>query len=250
MALLSLDEHIDYLETKRGLAKTTIRNYRYAAKHLNITNINTDALADLWTYLSSQLPEYGADGSLIKNGHYAYVFHANSAISSLLSMHGLTAKGSEYDVLREKLGRLKHVPEGYTEEQLKTLLKASKWSARHFGLYRLLIFLIYTGVRISSAANVRFSDFKQVEGVDGVWAVRVVGKGRKYDAIISAKALEHMKLWNPYYSDLITGFNPKIMKSSFANYNRSLLVHAIMSKGISQDVTINTAIFHSIRKAF
>jgi integrase len=250
VALLSLVKHIDYLESKGRLAKATINNYRYAAERLNIDIINTDKLSELWTSLSSQLPEPGSEGTPVKGRRFGYVFHVNGAIGSLLARHNITEKGSGYNSFREKLGKLRHVPQGYTDDQLRLLLKASKRSGYNFGLYRLLVFLIYTGVRISSAANVKFSDFKPVEGLNGVFAVRVVGTGRTYDAIISSNALEHMKSKNPKGSDLMSGYKPGIMKSSFSNYNRSLLARAIISKGISQEVSLNTSIFHSIRKAF
>lgn len=250
MALLSLLKHIDYLESGGRLAKATINNYRYAAKRLSIEIINTDKLPELWAFLSSKLPDPGADGSLIRGGSFGYVFQVNGAIGSLLTLNNITEKGPGYNAFRKKLGKLGHITQGYTDDQLRLLLEVSKRSGWTFGLYRLLVFLIYTGVRISSAANVKFSGFKPVEGVNGVWAVTVMGTGRAYDAIISSRALEHMKSRNPRNSDLISGYKPEIMKSSFANYNRSLLARVIVSRGISQDVSMNTSIFNSIRKAF
>lgn len=250
MAVLSITEHIDYLESKRRLAKTTIRNYRYAVKRLKIENIDTSALADTWNYLSSQLPEHAANGEVVKNGHYGYVLQVNGVIGSLLKFHEVKAKGAEFDMLRKKLESMRHVPDAYTSDQLKILLSKTKWSGNNLGLYRLLVFLIYSGVRISSAAKVKFSEMKPVDGVDGVYAVRVEAKGRQYDAIINKRAVEHMQFWNPSKSDLISGHRPETMKSSFSDYNRSRLAAAITSAEISEQVSVNTSIFNSIRKAY
>ena len=250
MAVLKIDDHIEYLAKARGLAPTTLQNYRYAAGRLGIEFIDTAKLPDLWTRLDGMLPDVDPDtGKTLSGIPYGYFNHVVGLVCGLLSLRNMDYRSYEYNVFREKLGRLaRHSPEAYTDDHLRLILKESR-SSKGFALFRLLIFLTYTGARISSAHGVKFSDFKDVPGYADVLQVPLVGKGHRYTGIISRKAFDAMKFHNYDESnDNISGHSDT-MKSSFAAYNRSLLNSIIKRAGIFE-VTENTDATRSIRKWF
>jgi len=249
MPRLSLRSHVKHLQQEDRLSPKTIENYSSAIDRLNIDVVDTDRLSEFWDYLGSCLPEFDSEGVMVRGKPYSYVMHANALASSMLSLQGITAKGPGYDNFRARLGRYtRHSPAPYTEEQVKLLLRESRMR-RGFGLYRLLIFLVYTGAKISYAQGVKISDFKEVPGYDKVLAVSMRARKHRYTAMISRKAAEQIQFYNLRDDDLISGHDGT-KKSSFTTYNRALLAYTITSAGISQQVTENRAITDSFRKFF
>lgn len=248
--MLTVKEHIKYLRDKRGVKENTLYNYVYAAKNLGITEIDTGKLPDLWLRLTEMLPQRNPVTNQLSNTKYGYLYKFRILVESMLRLHNVQKESYEYNAFVEQLDKLKHVPIAYTEEQIRLLFKEAKFAGRNFGLFRLLLFMTYTGCRVTSCANVQFSKFKTVDDVPDVYAVPVVGKGHAYDAIIAKHVVEEMQRWNPSNSDFISNWSGEVHKSSFADYNRSLLGHVIVSKGIQDKITVETTIFHSIRKFY
>lgn len=257
MPIFSLKDHIKYLRDKRGVKENTLYNYVYAAKNLGITQVDTDDLPVLWARLTVMLPTRNPTTNELSNKNYGNVYKFRILVMSLLNLHNVPFESYEYNVLVDQLRQLRHVPIAYNEKQIRLLLKESKlgFGGSVFGLYRLLLFLTYTGCRVASVANVSVGSFETVDGVPGVYAVPVIGKGRgryghPYSAIIAKHAVEEMQRWNPKESDFISNWNGEVNRSSFGNYHRSQLAHIIQSRGLEEQITVDTAIFHSIRKFF
>lgn len=250
----SLLKHIDYLEKERNLAPNSILAYRKASSRLGIDEIDFDALPKLWSKLYDNLPDMTEDGVVTKEGLWGYVTIIRGPIWSLLKMMDIEPKGLEFHMLEEKIAKLKDIkgiPKGYTEAQIKLLLRESRFAGYRYGLFRLLIFLTYTGCRISAAAGIDpYKDFREIPEVPGVLAVRVTSKRHTYDAIIAKHAYEEILRWNPASSPTLSGHREGTMKSSFSDYNRALLEYVISSKSLGKDLSVDTSIFHSIRKFF
>lgn len=249
MPVLKIDDHLEYLAKSRGLSQSTLDNYTYAKDRLGIQEIDTDNLSGLWTKLAELLPDVDAGTGRTLNGlPYGYLANFNGLVCGLLSLRNINYKSYEYNIFRERLGKLSaHSPEAYTDEQLRLILKESRTS-KGFGLFRVLLFLTYSGCRISSAHGVKFSEMKEVPNYPKVLSVPLIGKGHRYTGIISKKAVEVMRFHNFSDLDLISG-HKDTMKSSFAKYHRSLLIASIKRAGIF-DVTENTDATRSIRKWF
>lgn len=248
--LISVKEHIKYLRDKRGVKENTIREYVYSASKLGILELDTDRLPALWNKLAEMLPTRDPQTNQLSNKKYGYIYKMRILIESMLRLHNVAKDSYEYNVFIEQLDKLKHVPVAYTEEQVRLLIKEAKFAGRNFGLYRLLVFMTYTGCRVTSCANVMFSKMKTVDEVPNVYAVPVIGKGHAYDAIIAKHVVNELQSWNPARTDYISNWSGEVHKSCFADYNRSLLGHVIVSKGIQDKITVDTTIFHSIRKFF
>lgn len=262
MVQLDLRAYIRYLRAERGISEITAENYEDACKYLGIHSVDTSKLTDLWAHLANLLDEdtrnkqhnmSKAKNEPRRRQYYGFVRQFYGLTRDLMNHHVIDIpKSAELKVLLEKLASKKHSPNPYTDEQLAKILRASFWVGGDQGLYRLLILLIYSGIRISAAERVQFSHIRPVDGVDGVCSFRVSGIGTKnhpYDAIIPKRAVEHMQLYNAHGSNYVKPHHGQLAKSSFSNYCRSRLGYAIISEGITE-VTEGTSIFHSIRKTF
>jgi integrase len=262
---LAVSEYIDYIRANRQTLPITLSNYAYASRKLGIEAIETASLPELWKRLSDLLDtdtanrQYNPEPSnrLTKRPlYYGYVKQFYQFARDMLNHYAIEVKPSvELNVFLDKLASKKHIPVGYNDAQVKLLLDASQsmMGQKDWGLYRLLLLLLYSGIRISAASNVRFTSFKPVDGVDDVLTFRVEGtgtKGHPYNAIISKHVVAEMQRYNPFQTDYITNHREGSNSTSFASYNRSQLAYTIIAKGLREKVSVNTSIFHSLRKTF
>jgi integrase len=246
---LSLRSHLESLKKLGKISAKMIGNYASAIKRLDVDVVDTDDLQAFWTYLASRLPQYDANDTLVKGIPYSYIMHANALASSMLKWHGIESKGPGYGAFGARLGKLESKGVGaYTEKEIKLILDATKGMG--FGLYRLVIFLVYTGAKISSAEGARISDFREVPGFDRVRAVPLIGKnGHPYVGIISKKAAKRIYDYDPHLTDSVSGYDER-RKSNFSTYNRAQLAYRISQAGLFDKVTQNRNIMNSFRKFF
>jgi integrase len=225
MKYVDLDEHIAYLSRVKTLAPDTLRNYKNAIHYLQVPGVLIDNMSPVWQHLNVKLADK-------ESRNYGWCYHMRDLLKGLLRIHGVLPTGPEYYEFNNTINKMKHSPDAYTDEQLRLLLEITRFQDNN-NIHRLLIFLIYTGARLSSAKGIKFSDFMEV-GVPGVLTVRVVGKGtlkgaKNYNAFISQKAFDYMQECKAEDDgELIVPFNP-VLKSDFGHYARAKLIREVKS---------------------
>jgi site-specific recombinase XerD len=198
------------------------------------------------------------------NGQHSYTNQASAVIKSACKIHGTTLKGENY-FLFENLLKAKHQSiAGYSEEQVKVMMKATFHTPDlNFSLHKLIVLLTYTGARVSSVAGVKLTEFKEVPLIKDVYYRMVTGKGKgngyPYPIFISKNTLDYLYQCCKEGHDELTSWSTT-QKSSFSNYSRSMLIHKLRAyrqltnddneKKILDELSIGTAIFHSLRKYF
>jgi len=136
--LLQLDEYLKYASEKRGIANTTLQNYQNALSKLNIQSIDTDQLPTLWQSLNDAL----------ETRPYGYITIALTVLEGCLHINDVEIRGKEYRILKDSLANYKNSPKAYSEKEVRDILKAANGN---YGLYRTLVFLMYSGARIGAA---------------------------------------------------------------------------------------------------
>jgi integrase len=242
--LYDLNGYINYLSVTGAEAKT-IRNYRHSVKACNIKEVDTDNLSGVWKSLVDKL-DAGVAPSAVSI-MFALIKAALRAKNVPRSTVFPWFEDSNYNLLDEKLKKKRHVPEAFTESEVRKLLKAA-WSqslSEGLSLYRLCILMVYSGLHVSSAKGVKFSYFKLIESA-GTYVYPVHSKGRFYHAAISAKALEYLKSSNHKEYDLVVYQKP-YAKTKFDVNFRINMSRAIRDKGL-QHMMKNKNVFESMRK--
>src|SRR5437867_12647153 len=113
---LSLNQHLDYLQSKDRLSINSLDLYRQSIKACNISSVNPDAINSLWAHLLEQL-KAGVSPT--------YVRKAQTVVKGVLRFNGIAVlPNKEQSLLNFELAALnsKAVSE-YTEQDVKLLLK-------------------------------------------------------------------------------------------------------------------------------
>lgn len=239
---IPLSTHIQHVTAYKPVTKATLDSYEYAMSATGIQSIDTEKLADLWNHLADLL------GDKDHPKPYAAVALLFKLIKANLKLHGVEIKEDlPFNTFNAKLNlRLKEHIVAYTPAEISKLLKAVR--ENHFELTKLLLMLTYSGLRVSAAYGVCFSDLAYVESA-GVYAYRVKSKKIGYSAFLPAYAVEQLKLYNVSKSPLVVNFRQSDYSSTFANYYRALLTRILIKEGIGKP-NENISIFHSLRHSF
>jgi integrase len=243
MAVLSVDEYIKYLRKVRRINDITEARYNEVVRRLDLHTIDTDRLTELWRDLGERIVKFNTYGDV-------RIFFDDVA-RGLLNHNGVTvATSKEYNELSDTISlRTKDGErEPYTDGQIQTLLKLTDRAGDDHALYRLILLLTYSGIRIASSSAVKFSSMKLLP--EGVYVFPVTSKKHSYPAFISAKAYHRMQDTNVHTMDAITNHREDTHKSSYSNYLRSKLAYEIISAGAQTALGAKTSIFHSCRKYF
>jgi integrase len=146
--------------------------------------------------------------------------------------------------LHDEIQKLKGTREAYTEEDLPWLFGAAM---RDNDLHKLLILILYSGLRIGACYPLYYKDLMKVEGYP-VYTYEVFSKGVKYNAIISEKAVAALnRLAAPNQQLLVQhddGFS-----APFDKRYRDML-NAAMRRGNLFEMRVGKSIFHSLRKTY
>jgi integrase len=251
--LISVSDTIDLLSKTKKIKRSSERDYRKSCKYLNLLMVDLDNLPQMWKYLTARLDK-----------QRGFCNHAHAVIRTMCKIHGIIPKGADYFAFVNLLKQNTKTVFAYTDDQVRLMIKASRSGFDfNYSTYKLLIVLTYTGARISSLSNVKLTDFKPVPKVDGIYYVNVVGKGKgegyPYPVFLPKHVLDHLFEMCEEGKYNLTSWNPA-QRSSFANYSRSALIRKLRNfaqttqdKEEAQKVgelSINTSIFHSIRKNF
>lgn len=245
MAVLSVDDYIKYLRESRRINDITEARYNEVVRRLDLHTIDTDTdkLNALWVDLR---------GRIISKGTYGDVrIFFDDVARGILNHNGVTVATSKaYNELNDTITNKSKdgEREAYTDGQIKTLLKVTDRASDDHALYRLILLLTYSGIRIASSAMVRYSSMKLQP--EGVYSFMVRSKKHTYPAFLPAHVVDRMERTNVHKMDTITNHRADTFKSSYSNYLRSKLAYEIISSGAQAELGEKTSIFHSCRKYF
>jgi len=242
MVFLSIRDYIKYKRKHGFINANTETRLNDAVDSLQIEQVNTDDINSIWLALRKRMED--------KNTYADVRLMRDNLVLPLLKRNGVAfVRGVEYsdlnDLLKQRVKQISKVP--YSDEQIKILLAAVD-RANDYGLYRLIILLTYSGIRIQSASNVKVSKMTLLP--EGVYAFVVTSKKHTYTAFLSPIAYNRIEQVSGGTMDYITNHRADTYKSSFSNYCRAKLAYAIISAGVQDSVTKGTSIMHSFRKNF
>ena len=245
MASIVCTDYLTYLRNTRKLAPSTIANYEMAFTRLRIPKFSTNDLPRLWKYMFDYLPVYDPEtNALVRPGYYGYVYLMTAFVKDALGTYDVKPIGVEYHTLIDTLKTLKFKVDAYTLEQLKQLLAGAR-SRPKSGLYRLLIFMTYSGCRPGSC-NLKLSEFFEIKEVPNLLGVKTIGKRIPYTAIIPRHVFEHIQEHNFSKTDYLTDYR-EFMQSDFSHYNRTKLQEVMKSLNFEKG---KTDAFRSVRKFY
>jgi len=238
--VVNLENYLEYLAGHGGKPKT-IENYKRAMNVCKIQSLYTNELSGIWKALIEKL-DLGMS--------YSDVFIMFALARRALRQNRVKwIKDSKYKSLETKLAIRRNVPEAFSEREVRELLSATWWQGMNrtgdYSLHRLCILLVYSGLHISSAQGVKFSDFKLIQPA-GVYFYPVRYKGRRYNAAISQRAFERLKSANPHDSDLVV-YQKDNAKTKFDVNFRIKMSRLIVDRGL-QPLMNNKNVFESMRK--
>jgi integrase len=238
---LDLNTYISHIRAYKPITKATLDSYDYAMSATDIRTIDTDRLSELWGKLSELL------GDNENPKPYARVALLFKLIKANLKLHGIEIKKDlAFNGFNAKLNlKLKEHVIAYTPGQIREILRAAKINSHN--LTKLLLMLTYSGIRVSSALNVKFSDLKLTEA--GVYSYRIRSKGIVYSAFLPAYIVELLRAYNTNDQDLIVNFDQSRYTTPFAKYYRTLLTRILIKEGVERP-NANISVFHSLRHAY
>ena len=232
---LQLNDYITYLRAHKHPTVMTLTTYEQALKYMNNPEIDTENLPDLYKFLLKALPEKG----------YVRVSLYLAIVSAWLKRNGIPfIKEINYYTLHDEIQKLKGTREAYTDSDINWLFAAS---TRNADLTKLLILMLYSGLRIGACYPIKYADFEKVPE-HNVWTYEVFSKGVKYNAIISPKAFEALNVLKGPSQELVVQHDEGY-SAPFDKRYRDMLSDAIRRDNLFH-LREGKSIFHSLRKAY
>lgn len=251
--LVSLFKIVDLAVEAKKIKPETGVGYKDACIRLSLPAVDLDNLDSVFQYLITKL-----------NGQHSYCNKVHAVIKVAAKINGRQVTGENYFLFINKLKQKHQSVIGYTDEQVRFLLKATLPRLDlNFSCHKLILTLAMTGARVSSLNGVKVSDFKQVPNVDRLYYTVVIGKGKgngyPYPVFLPRHVLDYLNDCSKEGDDRLTTWNPT-QKSTFRNYCSAKLVWMLKQYGdivedpkekeLLQGLSIGTSIFHSLRKNF
>lgn len=232
---LLLNDYLVYLREHKHPSPVTLDTYEQALRSINVPEIDSEKLPELYQYLLSVLPERG----------YVKVELYLAIASAWLKRNGLHLfKEINFYTLYDEIQKLKGKREAYTEHDAISLFSAAYGNNE---LIKLLILQLYSGLRIGACYPVRYTDFQKVEGHE-VFSYPVTSKGVTYYAIIAPQAFATLNRLRLPNQELVVQHDDEF-GSPFDKRYRDMLSRAIRSAGLFE-LRKGKSIFHSMRKLY
>lgn len=256
--VIDLNKSVTVLEESKKIKASTAQDYRKAIKAIGMPFMMTNSIDPTWDLITTWLREG-------RSPAYAELYF--SACKSALRIRGIKPSGETYVQLegliqnREREKRL-----AYSEDQVKTILRACLYNElANYYSYKTVLALRMTGARVSSLANVKLSDFKNVPGYNDVFYCYVVGKSKKrqghtYPILIGKNVMNDLLLHSNVDDDKLHNWNPEKNKTLFRDYARSNVCYKLgVYKRNTTDaeelerlrtILVDRSVLHSFRKSY
>lgn len=236
MVKLHVSDYLEYLRAHKQPSPVTLATYERAISSVGIVDVDTDALPDLYKELLVMLPDKG----------YVKIELYLAIISAWLRRNGeRLPREINFYTLYDEIKKLKGSREAYTDEDIAWLFAAVR---RNQELHKLLILILYSGLRIGACYPVYYSDFQKVEGFE-VWTYEVHSKGVSYNAVISSKALAKLNQLRMHPTQRLVIQYDAGYQTPFDQLYRVQLLGAIKRDNLYH-LREGKSIFHSLRKSY
>lgn len=235
---LHLPDYIDYIQRlKKGTSPKTIAHYKDTLKRIGIDDIDSDKLPALYKILRERLDKHG----------YVYTKCYLAIVSAWLHKNGqhLTKELTFYtlmDEIKNKVG----TKEAYTDSDVAALFAVAEGNSE---LQKLLILMMYSGLRVGAAYPIHYKDFAPVDGFS-VYAYPVVSKGVRYHALISKRAYEALIRLRGVNQDLVVQHDDGYTSPFDSRYREMLntCLKQLQEDGVR--LRKGKSLFHSLRKTY
>jgi len=235
---INLSEYVTYLRAHKSPSVKTLQRYEDTLKVININQVDSDKLPELYKSLLKILPDKG----------YSYVNTYLAIMSAWLHKNGLKHYDKEinYYTLQDEIKKLVGSRDSYSDEELN-LLFASAHGRGHSELKKLMVLMLYSGLRVGGCYPLKYDDVSKVSNYD-LYTYLVFSKGVRYYAIISGNAWRYLLANRKVGQKLIVQHDDSYT-TSFDKLYRDELNRCILRNSL-HSLRKDKSIFHSIRKSF
>ncbi len=238
---LHLPEYVAYLrQHKPQTLPRTIADYDATLKAIAIDNVDLspEGLSQLYVKLLGLLDTKG----YVNVQRYLAILSAWSKKNG----HKYLYKDLNYSKVYDGIQNRKGIRDAYSDNQIRAMMDAARQDGDD-DLLNLMLLLFYSGLRISAAYPLQYSDVKEIPGCDLV-TFRATSKGVTYSAVLSGKVWRDISKRHGHNKRLIVQHDDGFY-TSFDKRYREKLSRLIQREGL-YDIRLTTSIFHSFRKSF
>jgi hypothetical protein len=214
--IIDLRDTIAELKEIKKINDKTFQDYHNAVIAIGIPLVAEKLLPELFRMLIPKIQTQPG---------YLGQFYA--VVRSTAKKHGWKMDSPEhfrfYNLLKT---RTKKDVIPYTIDDVRCLLRIARFGEiDNLGLYKIFLVLAYSGARVSSLRNNKFSDWQTVPNFENVFFTKVVVKGgRSAPIFLPRHVVEHLYFVNAEYDDRLTNWTPD-KKETFRDYVRSRLAY-------------------------
>jgi integrase len=234
---LNLQEYVTYIRAHKKVTPKTIRAYEGTLRAIGIDKIDTDKLPELYSELLKVMPKKG----------YVHVKRYVAILSAWAHRNGIEhlPKDVSYYTLYDEIKKSVNSKAAYTDDDIDTLFTVVRANDKR-ELYKAMLLMYYSGLRIGACKGLKYSDFTKVDGYD-LYHYEVHSKGRDYQAIIPAKVIDYCRKIQTGGESLV--FYDKHYFTEFTQLYREQLTKLLVSNRLKK-LRDGKSIFQSFRKAY
>ena len=241
--------YIDYIRQHKQPSPRTIETYERTLRAIGIAEVDTENMESVWQTLLEGMRNKDAEGKS-KFG-YVDVERFISILSAWAKKNDSKArldKRLTYNKLRDTIRLIKSKinRQAYSDDELETIFKhVRRETFAYNGLYHLCLLLLYSGMRVGGAYNIKWEDVSKIDGYPQVVTFPAVSKGQQYWAICRRDVIDYIKA-NSRSSPTIIYYD-ELNTTRFDVLYRKQMLRALSKAWIETD---NHSVFHSFRKTF
>lgn len=242
---VSLGKYLAYLKDIDNASPHTLDLFERTLRACELTAMDTANLSPTWKYLLERFES--------KKTAWAFVLTAVKIVKAAYKLETgyKIVKDYSYNELAGKLRKYRRDNPNprveYTNDDIRLVTRLA-WENSRATLFPAFILMGLSGLRVGGCEDVKFSNFRDVEGVPGVKLFLVRSKGSEYDAAISTYGYNLLMATRKHYNRENVVYVPKDNLTAFEDTIRARTRYLLVQKFNQRSMLQDKPILHGFRK--